>query len=129
MTTELETRMYTGRVGQAFADRIHLQGDPHQRWLTISEHYDDPPNLLNLVGENVRVTVDMKSYHAKEIVKIAPAPSGPSERRRESLINRQWCLRSATELLSASATQEPDPDLALRIAAQFEEWVLRPTED
>ncbi len=143
MTEALSTQTVLGRVGQIceFEGWMHdnstgrryqphtlkLQGDNFSR--PLSKHYDQPPALQGFLGQEVRLAIVHDGHINGSILKIELLPGQSAARRRETIITRQWCLRSAAELLSGRRDQEPDPDLALQIAARFEDWVLRPTED
>ena len=45
---------------------------------------------------------------------------------RDVIIARQVALKAAVELLSADITTGADPEIAISLAAAFEEWLTRP---
>jgi len=146
--TANSTTTVTGRISRANDRGVILDGETE--WRNISKFADGCPAPQAFDGGEVTLTLDPQGY-IREIAEAALSPSltAPAATAepmptavpvkplasevqvnteplgRDALIARHVALKASVELLAADITTDSDPELAISLAAAFEEWLTR----
>ena len=142
MVTANGTTTVVGRIARCNDRGILLAGE--EEWRNISKFADSCPDPKQFDGGDIELTLDGQGY-IRAITEAAPdpapvvraepmpseaqattAPAGPAEAlSKDTMVARHVALKAAVELLSADITTDSDPEIAISLAAAFEEGLTR----
>ena len=133
------TSTVVGRIARANDRGVLLAGE--DEWRNVSKFADGCADPQQFDGGDVSLTLDGQGY-IRAITEAAPAPVPPAPvataapavpavpvpaepLSTATMIARHVALKAAVELLAADITTDSDPEIAISLAAAFEEWSLR----
>jgi len=134
------TTVVVGRIARANDRGVLLDGE--DEWRNVSKFADGCADPQQFDGGDVSLTLDGQGY-IRAITEAAPAPVPPAPvataepavpavpvpaepLSKDTMIARHVALKAAVELLAADITTDSDPEIAISLAAAFEEWLMRP---
>lgn len=120
------TSTVVGRIARANDRGVLLDGE--DEWRNVSKFADGCADPQQFDGGDVSLTLDGQGY-IRAITEAAPAPVPPAPvataepLSKDTMIARHVALKAAVELLAADITTDSDPEIAISLAAAFEEWL------
>ena len=135
------TTTVVGRIDRCNDRGVKLAGKTE--WRNISKLADSCPDPQAFDGGSVSLTLDGQGYireiaeaqgeppTSPPVVRAESTPSdvqattAPAALSKDTRIARHVALKAAVELLSADITTDSDPEIAISLAAAFEEWLTR----